>query len=75
MTEADMLARIDVLQKENAALKTSKSMGGVNISYGSYKGKPTMELSGTCAPLRFGKAKARAIVACIDEIKRFAEEQ
>ena len=71
--EADMLARIDALQKENTALKTTKSTSGVVVEYDTYKGQPVMKISGVCPPLAFGKAKARAIVSVFDEIKRFAE--
>jgi len=70
-----MVAKIDALQKENAALKTSKTSGGVNIEYDTYKGQPVMKISGPCPPLAFGKSKARAIVAVMEEIKRFAGEQ
>ena len=73
MTEAEMVAKIDALQKENAALKTSKTSGGVYIEYDTYKGQPVMKISGPCPPLAFGRAKAQAIVAVFEDVKKFAE--
>jgi hypothetical protein len=72
MTESEMLARIEALQKENNALKVQPG-NGVIVKYDTYKGQPVMSLSGACPPLAFGKAKARAIVAAFEDIKRFAE--
>jgi len=72
MTESEMLARIEALQKENNALKV-RPTSGVVVEFGEYKGQPVMKISGMCPPLAFGKAKARAIVAAFEDIKKFAQ--
>jgi len=72
MTEAEMLARIDALQQENASLKT-KPVSGYYTSYSDYKGRPVIVLNGPMRPFVFGRSKAKAVVALFEDVKRFAE--
>jgi len=77
--EANMdsvMARLEALEKENTQLKQSGGFGfsAPHVTYGEYKGKQTIIINGAGKPLSFGRTKAKAIVACFDEIKRFAEE-
>lgn len=71
-----ILARLDALEKENATLKAKvgTTVGNVRVSYSEYQGKPVMELSGQGPPFRFGKGKARMIVAAFEAIKEFAKD-
>jgi len=70
-----IMARLDALEKENASLKAKVSTGGgVRITYSEYQGKPIMELSGSGPPFRFGKGKAKMIVAAFDAIQEFAKD-
>lgn len=62
-------------------MSKEKEVAKYNVSIGEYKGSPTLTIhevlsDGTTAPypFSFGKKKAKAILAVIDQIKTFVEE-
>lgn len=69
------LAKMEETKRLRSELNERKGLNRpYTVKYGEHKGVPVICIAGPIPTFRFGRRKAKAIVAMFDNIKSFAEK-
>lgn len=74
--EDDLKKRLEVLERENRALKEAVSRGAqkdktIYCTLGEYKGHPTISFEGAGRPFSIGVKKAAVVLAATEHVRAF----
>jgi hypothetical protein len=73
MSEEELRKQIELLERENARLKSSKRPAAYSVREDEYKGHPVLVFEGPSLvkPMTLGVGKLTAIAACSSQISDF----
>ena len=77
MTEDELRKKVELLERENARLKSAKRPSDYSVREDEFKGHPVLVFEGPSLikPMTLGIGKLKAIVACLEAVQKFLQKR